>query len=73
MGASPRDYNLTAARLGGYAGFNWQNGLWVFGPEVDFGWSNIEQDKTYLPGLFLRLRRFPVRSRRPQRHHTRSD
>lgn len=47
---SPRGYDLTAARIGGYAGFNWQNGLWVFGPEVDFGWSDASQTKQFLPG-----------------------
>ncbi|HWB50112.1 MAG TPA: outer membrane beta-barrel protein [Stellaceae bacterium] len=49
-GSSPRSYDLTGARIGGYAGFNWQDAAWVFGPEIDFGWSNIAQDKAYLPG-----------------------
>src|SRR5438067_13937262 len=32
--SSPHSYSLNAARLGGYAGLNWQFGPWVIGPEA---------------------------------------
>ena len=52
-GTSPRGYDLAAARIGTYAGYNWQNGPWVFGPEIDFGWSDVSQTKQFLPGCGL--------------------
>jgi outer membrane immunogenic protein len=47
---SPRDYDLSAVRLGAYAGYNRQVGPWVFGPELDFGWSDAARTKALLPG-----------------------
>jgi outer membrane immunogenic protein len=50
---SPRNHDLTAARLGGFAGFGWQAGPWVFGPEAGFAWSDAQQTRAFLPGCGL--------------------
>jgi outer membrane immunogenic protein len=52
-GSSPRSYSQSAFRLGGYAGFNWQSGNWVFGPELDFAWSSGHDTRAYFPGCSL--------------------
>jgi outer membrane immunogenic protein len=52
-GSSPRSYSMTAARLGGYAGLNWQVGPWVVGPEVAFAWADEKQTHAFLPGCTL--------------------
>src|SRR6266576_1978346 len=51
--SSPRTYDLTAARLGGYAGFNWQFGPWVIGPEAAFAWADAKQTRAFIPGCSL--------------------
>jgi outer membrane immunogenic protein len=52
-GSSPRTYSHSAFRLGGYAGFNWQSGNWVFGPELDFAWSSGQDTRAFFPGCSL--------------------
>jgi outer membrane immunogenic protein len=52
-GSSPRTYSLTAARLGGYAGLNWQFGPWVVGPEAAFAWSDEKKTRALFPGCGL--------------------
>jgi outer membrane immunogenic protein len=47
---SPRTYSISAFRIGGYAGFNWQRGNWVFGPELDFAWSDQTDTENLFPG-----------------------
>jgi outer membrane immunogenic protein len=51
--SSPRTYDLTAARIGGYAGFNWQYGPWVVGPEAAFAWADAKQTRAFMPGCSL--------------------
>jgi outer membrane immunogenic protein len=51
--SSPRNYGTSAFRLGGYAGYNWQSGNWLFGPEVDFAWASGQQTRSYFPGCSL--------------------
>jgi outer membrane immunogenic protein len=51
--SSPRTYDLTAVRLGGYAGFNWQFGPWVIGPEAAFAWADTKETRAFLPGCGL--------------------
>ncbi len=51
--SSPRTYDLTAARLGGYAGFNWQYGPWVVGPEAAFAWADAKETRAFIPGCSL--------------------
>ncbi len=36
------------AKLGGYAGCNWQSGQWVFGIEGDGEWASLKGSGTYL-------------------------
>jgi outer membrane immunogenic protein len=50
---SPRNYDMTAARLGGYVGFDWQFGSWVAGPEAAFAWADQKQTRAFLPGCGL--------------------
>jgi outer membrane immunogenic protein len=52
-GSSPRSYSPTAARLGGYAGLNWQFGPWVVGPEMAFAWADETKTHAFLPGCTL--------------------
>jgi outer membrane immunogenic protein len=52
-GSSPRTYSLTAARLGGFAGVNWQFGPWVAGPEAGFAWSDEKKTRALFPGCGL--------------------
>src|SRR5437763_14349534 len=51
--SSPRGYTLNAARLGGYAGLNWQFGPWVFGPEAGVGRSDETKTRACIPGCGL--------------------
>jgi outer membrane immunogenic protein len=37
--------NVSSGMFGGYAGYNWQNGAWVFGAEGDF--NGVWNDKTF--------------------------
>jgi outer membrane immunogenic protein len=49
--SSPSKFNLTGARVGGYAGYNWQIApRWITGIEGDFGYSNKTQSKFGFPG-----------------------
>ena len=48
--SSPRTYGIPAFRLGAFAGFNWQAANWVFGPEIDFAWSDSRETRNFLPG-----------------------
>jgi outer membrane immunogenic protein len=44
-------FDSTAARFGGYAGYNWQvTSTWIFGVEVDTGWANNRKTKVAIPG-----------------------
>lgn len=48
---SPRTYNPSGFRAGGYLGYNWQvNSLWVVGLEADAAWTNKTQTAVDLPG-----------------------
>jgi outer membrane immunogenic protein len=50
--------NGTAARFGGYAGYNWQFApTWVAGIEGDFGWANksVTLNGVFLPGGFFAM------------------
>ena len=38
--SSPHTFKTNGARVGGYAGYNWQFGPWVVGLEADLAWSN---------------------------------
>ncbi|MCX5796821.1 MAG: outer membrane beta-barrel protein [Elusimicrobia bacterium] len=49
-GLPARGYDLTALRIGGYGGYNWQRGRWVFGPEADFAWSDKTETRDFFPG-----------------------
>jgi outer membrane immunogenic protein len=50
-GSSPRSFNLTSARVGGYAGYNWQFApRWISGIEGDYGYSNKTQNNFGFPG-----------------------
>jgi outer membrane immunogenic protein len=43
--------NSVAARIGGYAGYNWQVApAWVVGIEADFGWGNNSKTANPAPG-----------------------
>jgi outer membrane immunogenic protein len=48
--SSPRTYRIPAFRLGAFAGFNWQQANWVFGPEIDFAWSDTKETRNFIPG-----------------------
>ena len=39
--SSPRHYDITGARVGGYVGYNWQfDSKWVAGIEADAAWAH---------------------------------
>ena len=48
--SSPRTYSIPTFRLGAFAGFNWQAANWVFGPEIDFAWSDAKETRNFIPG-----------------------
>jgi len=49
--SSPRTYDLTGFRAGGYVGYNWQfSPTWVGGIEGDAAWANESQTRAGLPG-----------------------
>jgi outer membrane immunogenic protein len=55
----------TAARFGGYAGYNWQFApSWVAGLEGDFGWANntVTLNGVFLPGGFFAMPGEPTSS-----------
>ena len=48
---SPRSYNPSSFRAGGYLGYNWQiSPLWVVGLEGDIAWADKTQTAVNLPG-----------------------
>jgi outer membrane immunogenic protein len=48
--SSPDRFNPAGLRLGGYAGYNWQTGRWLYGLEIDAAWSNATDTHTGVPG-----------------------
>jgi len=53
-GSSPRDYNFSAFRVGGYLGYNWQFApQWVVGVEGDGAWSNKTATTAGIPGCSI--------------------
>lgn len=43
--------NSVAARMGAYAGYNWQfDPAWIAGIEIDFGWANNRKSASPMPG-----------------------
>lgn len=49
-GSSPDRFNPAGLRLGGYAGYNWQMGRWLYGLEIDAAWSNATDTHKGVPG-----------------------
>jgi outer membrane immunogenic protein len=50
-GTSPTTFNTTAARVGAYAGYNWQFApRWITGVEGDYGYSNKTRSNIGFPG-----------------------
>lgn len=49
-GSSPDRFNPAGLRLGGYAGYNWQIGRWLYGLEIDAAWSNATDTHKGVPG-----------------------
>jgi outer membrane immunogenic protein len=48
---SPRAYNPSGFRAGGYVGYNWQvNAIYVVGLEADIAWAQKSQTANGLPG-----------------------
>jgi outer membrane immunogenic protein len=59
-GSSPRTYNPTSGRFGGYAGYNWQFGpSWVAGVEADFAWADKRVTAIGVPGCTINCTGFP--------------
>jgi outer membrane immunogenic protein len=49
--SSPRNYNITGARAGGYVGYNWQfDPKWVAGVEADMAWAYARSTQGGFPG-----------------------
>jgi outer membrane immunogenic protein len=52
--SSPRDYDLSAFRVGGYLGYNWQIApQWVLGVEGDWSWANKTATTAGVPGCSI--------------------
>ncbi len=48
---NPVSFDSTAARLGGYLGYNWQVApTWLVGLEADIAWGNNSKTETGIPG-----------------------
>jgi outer membrane immunogenic protein len=51
--SSPRDYGLSAFRIGAYAGYNHQIVNWLFGLEADIAWSDTTASAPGIPGCTI--------------------
>ncbi len=51
--SSPRRYDPSSFRAGGYAGYNWQIAPWVFGLEGDIAWANNSATSAGVPGCSI--------------------
>lgn len=49
-GSSPDRFSPAGLRVGGYAGYNWQTGPWVYGIEIDAAWSDATDTHRGVPG-----------------------
>jgi len=57
--SSPRDFDLSGARVGGHAGYNYQVApRWVGGIEVDFGYANRSENAIGFPGCTISCNAF---------------
>jgi outer membrane immunogenic protein len=53
-GSSPRNYNFSTVRVGGYLGYNWQFApQWVAGLEGDWAWANRTTTTAGIPGCSI--------------------
>jgi outer membrane immunogenic protein len=48
--SSPDRFAPSSFRAGGYAGYNWQAGPWVYGIEIDAAWSDGADTRAGIPG-----------------------
>jgi len=48
--SSPDRFTPAGLRLGGYAGYNWRIGRWLYGLEIDAAWSNARDTHAGVPG-----------------------
>lgn len=48
--SSPNRFTPSSFRAGGYAGYNWQTGPWVYGLEIDAAWSDGSDTQAGIPG-----------------------
>jgi len=48
--SSPASFNPASARIGGYAGYNYQIANWVLGLEADFAWADGTSTMSGVPG-----------------------
>jgi len=48
--SSPDRFRPAGLRLGGYAGYNWQIGRWLYGLEIDAAWSKATDTHAGIPG-----------------------
>jgi outer membrane immunogenic protein len=48
--SSPDRFRPSSFRAGGYAGYNWQTGPWVYGLEIDAAWSDGSDTHAGIPG-----------------------
>lgn len=51
--SSPRSYNPSGFRAGGYAGYNWQIANWVWGVEADLAWAHSRETSAGIPGCSI--------------------
>jgi outer membrane immunogenic protein len=52
--SSPRHYDITGARVGGYVGYNWQfDSKWVAGIEADAAWAHASSTQAGFPGCAI--------------------
>jgi outer membrane immunogenic protein len=52
--SSPRHYDITGARVGGYVGYNWQfDSKWVAGIEADAAWAHASSTQAGFPGCTI--------------------
>jgi hypothetical protein len=51
--SSPRNFDPSSFRAGGYAGYNWQITTWVVGLEGDVAWANDTSTAAGIPGCTI--------------------
>ena len=51
--SSPRNFNPSSARIGGYAGYNWQNQAWLLGIEFDVAYADKTVSSVGIPGCTI--------------------